>query len=237
MPGVSDSGTTQVTGSLRAAAGVLLRGPERVLVPAIAITVPVVVLQVLLQHLLGLVVAGNAPCDRRYAGALLVAHCGPSSGRAGLAVVAGLFVVLLLAHLAVAAMDRVVLDVIDGVAVRAPFAGTHLRAVLPTAVLLSALLTVATLLLVVPALVLGFFTRYALLAVVDRGVGPLAAVGASFELVGSRLASELGFVVRAAGALLLGLLAVVVGLYVAVPVVLLAQAARYRAARPQEVAA
>lgn len=233
MPGVSDPGT------LRSSWRVLMASPERILVATIAISLPAVVLQVLLQILVGLGVAGNAACTRRFGSEVLVARCGPTNAHAQLALVVGLFVVFVLAHLVVAGLDRVALDVIDGVPVRGPFRGWNVLGALPVALVLGAVLTVATMLLLLPGLVLGFFTRYAMLVVVDGGegrtVGPFAAIGASFELVGRRFVSEIGFALRAAAVLLLGVLALVVGLYVAVPLVLIAQAARYRAARPLTV--
>lgn len=223
-----------VDGTLRAGWRALAAQPERILVAAIAISIPALVVHVLIELGLGVGVAGSARCVRGTGAGLVHAHCGPTDSRAQLTFVVALFTVFVLAHLVVAGMDRVVLDVVDGAPVRGPFQGWSVLRVLPLSLLLSALLTLGTLFFLLPALVLGFFTRYALLAAVDRDLGTFAAIGASVELVGGRLLPEAWFALRAAGLLLLGALLVLVGLYVAIPVVLLAQALRYRAVRPAE---
>ena len=89
-------------------------------------------------------------------------------------------------------------------------------------------LTVSTVVLIVPALLVGFLVRYAPLFVLDRGLGPVAAVVASTRFVVSDLGAELWFAVRAAALLLAGALLLGLGLYLAVPVVLLAQTQRFR---------
>lgn len=220
------------TGTLRDGWRALAAQPERILVPAIAISLPALVVHVLVQVLLGVTVAGSERCVRGSGAELLVAHCGPTNARAQLTLVIALFTVFVLAHLVVAGLDRVALDVIEGREVRGPFRGWSVLRVLPMALVLSAVLTLGTLFFLLPGLVLGFFTRYALLLCLDRDLGTFAAIGASFELVATRLLPEAWFALRAAGLLVVGVLLLGVGLYVAIPVVLLAQALRYRAAQP-----
>jgi uncharacterized membrane protein len=203
--------------------------PARLLVPTLVLSLGAVVMHVLLQYLIARFVAGTGTCQRNYAGSVLHVDCGPGSSRALIGVGAGLFVIIVLGHLVAAGISAASLD--DS-ATPAPFGVGHLRPVLTTSVLLGVALTIGTGLLLVPAVVLAFFSRYALLFATDQGVGPGGAILASFHFVGSDLLSELGFVLRALGALLLGVLALGVGLYVAVPVVLAAQAQRYRARNP-----
>lgn len=214
---------------LRAGWRILAADPERILVPTLAISLPAIAVHVLVQHLISTSVAGTSTCVRDYLGTVLYADCLPVDARAQLGVLLGLFVMIVLAHVVVAGINRTVLDVLDGVPVRGPYTGWRLRAVLPTALLLATMLTVASVFLVLPGIVLAFVTRYALLYVVDGGMNPFAAVAASVHLVRTRFVSEAGFALRAVLLLLLGALACGIGLYVAVPVVLIAQALRYRA--------
>ncbi len=220
-------------GTLRAGWRTLARSPERVLVPALAILLPAVAVHVLLQYLISTRLVGSSECVRDYLGGVVYAECLPGNTRAQLGVLVGFFVIVVLAHVVVAGIGRSALDVVDGEPVRGPYAGWTLRTVLPTALLLGALLTVATLFLVLPGIVLAFFTRYTVLFVVDAGLDPLAAVAASVGLVARRLGSELGFVILSSLVLLLGLLACGIGLFLAVPVVLVAQALRYREVVPR----
>lgn len=220
------------SGTLRAGWRTLAAAPDRILVPTLAISLPAIALHVLLQHLITVRVAGTSTCVRGYLDTVVYADCLPSETRGQLGVLVGLFVIYLLAHLVVAGIDRAVLDVLDGEPVRGPYAGWRLTAVLPTALLLATALTVATVFLVLPAIVLMFLTRYAVLFVVDRRLNPFEAVLASARLVTSRVTSELGFAVRSVLLLLLGAAACGIGLYVAVPVVLVAQALRYRESQP-----
>jgi len=93
---------------------------------------------------------------------------------------------------------------------------------------ISTLLTLATLFLVLPGIVAAFLSRYAMTFVVDQGLGVWAAMAASVRLVWSNLLAEVGFATLALLVLALGLLALEIGLLVAVPLVLLAQVVRYR---------
>lgn len=215
-------------GTLRAGWRVVAGAPDRVLVATLAISLPAIVVHVLLQHLISTEVAGTSTCVRDYLGTVVYAECLPSDVRSQLGVLVGLFVIFLLAHLVVAGIDRAVLDVVDDVPVRGPYAGWRLRAVLPTALLLATALTLATVFLVLPAIVGMFLTRYALLFVVDRDLNPFEAVVASVQLVARRFVGELGFAVRSVLLMLVGAVACGIGLYLAVPMVLAAQAIRYR---------
>ncbi|MFL6158931.1 MAG: hypothetical protein ACJ72D_22815 [Marmoricola sp.] len=206
--------------------------PDRLLVPTVVLSVVAVAVHVVLQHLISTYVVATATCPRNYLGTLLQADCGPSNGRAQLGVLVGLWVIFVIAQLFGAGIDRSALDLVDGRPARGPFRGWVTGRVLVAALALGALLTINTIVLLVPGLVFAFLSRYALLFVVDQGHGTLEAVVESTRLVTSDLASELGFAVRSFAVLLLGLLLLGIGLYVAVPVVMLAQAQRFRARVP-----
>lgn len=216
------------SGTLRAGWRALARSPDRVLVPTLVLSTAGIVAHVLLQHLIGLTIAGSSDCPRPYLDGVLTARCGPTDQRSQLTLLVGLFLLYLVGQLVVAGLYRMSLDLVDEAPVRSPFAGWLSVRVLGAAAVFAALMTINTIVLLLPALVLGFLIRYAPLYVADRSLGPVAAVVASTRFVIADLAGELWFVVRAVLVLIAGLLLLGVGLYVAVPVVLLAQTQRYR---------
>ncbi|MET3961960.1 putative membrane protein [Marmoricola sp. OAE513] len=218
-------------GSLRAGWRALVGSPDRVLVPTLVLGTVGIAVHVVLQHLIGIAVAGSRDCGRQYLGETLRIPCGPSDQRAQLALVVAIFALVLVGHLVVAGIYRAGLDVVDGNEPGSAFnRSLPWPRVLGASAVLATLLTVSTVFLVLPVLVLGFFARYALLFVIEQGQSPFAALASSCKLVAADLVGELGFVLRAAAALLLGALLLGVGLYVVVPVVLLAQVQRFRVA-------
>lgn len=216
-----------MTGSLRGAWRQLLAAPDRILVPTLVLSTAGIVVHVLAQYLLGVVVAGSSDCRRPYLDGVITATCGPTDARAQLTLLLGLLLLYAVAQVVVTGLYAASLGVVDEAPPRGPFAGWPRPRVLLGVLVLAFLLTINTVFLLLPAVVLGFLVRYVPLFLLD-GLGPVAAVVASTRLVGSHLGSELWFVVRATGLLLGGLLLLGVGLYVAVPVVLLAQTQRYR---------
>lgn len=215
------------TRALRTATRLLGEHPDRVLVPALVLSVFGLVANVLLQWLIGNAV-GSTPCQRIYLGSTLTARCAGTTGRGQLGVLVGLFVLFLIGHLVAAGLSRASLDQIDGVPSRGVFGGWDVLGALPAALVISTVLTVGTLFLVVPGILAAFLTRYAMTFVVDQGLGTGAAIAASARLVVSNLGAEIGFALGALLVLLLGLLALEIGLLIAVPLVLLAQCYRYR---------
>ncbi|MCW2856191.1 MAG: hypothetical protein JWR52_1806 [Marmoricola sp.] len=233
MPGVTVSDAEPVpVGSLRAGRRRFSAVPDRMLVPGIVLAVAALAAQIVVQTLDGDLLASTQACVRTYAGLPVVTTCGPTLVRGQLAFVVGLFLFLLLGQLWVAGMNRACLDVVDDVPVRSPFAGWSLIRVLPTAAVVSAAITVGLFLCVLPGVLIAFATMYATTSAVDRGTGALASIKVSVDLVLGDLRRESGFALRSTGLLLVGLLCLVVGLFAAIPVVLLAQAERYRARVP-----
>src|SRR5690242_5881206 len=101
MPGVTATGTLEPARarprSLRTAGRILRQNPDRVLVPAIALSVLGLVANVLLNWLLGLWV-GSTACPRSYLGTTITARCSGPVGRGQLGVLVGLFVLFLIGH-------------------------------------------------------------------------------------------------------------------------------------------
>lgn len=207
----------ETPGTLRAAWRELRAAPDRLLVPTGVLVVAGTVLHVLGQYLISETVATSRHCVRLYLGQGIGVDCGPSNARAQVALVLGTVVLVTVAHLVVAGIYRVALG-----------AGSSWISVVATSGLVAVLMTLSAAFLLVPALVVAFLTRYALLFVLDQGQRPWTAVVSSTRFVATHLRAELGFVLRA-GALLLGAaLPLGLGLVAAVPVVLVAQTQRYQ---------
>jgi uncharacterized membrane protein len=236
MPGVTASGAPRTSPTtsrpepraFRTAARLLGRNPDRVLVPAIALTVLGLVANVLLNWVIGLWI-GSTPCPRYYLGTTLTSRCSGPAGRGQLGILIGLFALFLIGHLVAAGLSRASLDLIDEQPSRGVLGGWEVRRALPAALVISTLLTIGSVFLVLPGILVAFLTRYTMTFVVDRGLGTWAAISASVRLVLANLLREAGFALVALAALVLGLLALEIGLLLAVPVVLLAQTVRYRA--------
>lgn len=217
-PGTLRSGWREFTGSA-----------DRILVPTLVLSTAGIVAHVLLQYLIGLAVAGSSDCARPFLDQVLTAQCGPSNERAQLTLVVAMFALYAVGQLVVTGLYRACLDVVDQISVRGPFSGWVTVTVLVAGLLAAALLTINTIFLLLPAVALGFLIRYAPLFVLDQAMGPVAALVASARFVTAELGAELWFAARATALLLVGMLLLGIGLYVAVPVVLLAQTQRYRA--------
>ena len=109
-----------------------------------------------------------------------------------------------------------------------------------TVVLASILVGIATgigfALLIVPGLLVVFFTQFTVWFIVDRQLGVIDAIKASCRLVGQNFGPMVVFFLASLLAFVLGALALVVGLLVAVPVVYIAQGYAYRTMRGEAVA-
>lgn len=99
---------------------------------------------------------------------------------------------------------------------------------LPEIVLASLIVAVATsvgfALCFIPGLIVSFFSQFFLWFLIADDKGPIAAITASFRFVNQRLGTLVGFAIATWITLVLGSLALGVGLLVAIPVVVIAQA-------------
>ncbi|QYJ03826.1 hypothetical protein KUV85_16090 [Nocardioides panacisoli] len=111
---------------------------------------------------------------------------------------------------------------------RAAYRLDGLAPVVLTAAIVSAVATAGFLLLYVPGFVALFATGYALFFVVDAARSPLAALGDSLRLVLDHLADTVVWFLLAAVVVVVGALALLVGLVVALPLVLLGTSYTHR---------
>ena len=107
--------------------------------------------------------------------------------------------------------------------------------VIITSVLVGVLTTIGLVLFVLPGILVAFFTTFALYFVVDNGTAPMESVKASFALVKDHLGDVFLLFLASIAAVIVGALACLVGLLVAVPVVTIAWAYAYKTLQGQPV--
>lgn len=116
----------------------------------------------------------------------------------------------------------------QSVSVGSAFAGVNWGQVILTAVLIGIGTLVGLILCVLPGLIWIFLTSYSLYYVVDRDMGAVDAIKASISMVSKNLGPLFLFWLASMAITILGLCACLVGVLVAYPVVILAQAYTFR---------
>jgi uncharacterized membrane protein len=96
------------------------------------------------------------------------------------------------------------------------------------AVIIGVLTFIGTLLCYFPALIVGYFTQFTFLFIVDKNLSATDAIKASFKLCADNLGPTILFYLLAVVCLIVGAILCLVGLLVAVPVVLVGLAYTYR---------
>jgi uncharacterized membrane protein len=116
----------------------------------------------------------------------------------------------------------------QGISVGNAFAGINWGQVVLTAVLIFLGTVVGLILCVLPGLIWIFLTSYSLYYVVDRDMGAVDAIKASINMVTKNLGPLILFWLASVAITILGVCACGVGVLVAYPVVILAQAYTFR---------
>ena len=135
---------------------------------------------------------------------------------------------------------RGALDVVDGgeFNLGSAFGKLNIVNVIIASVIVSVLVTIGFILLVIPGVVVLFLTYFTTLYVVDDDASsPVDAVRDSVKLIGANVGDSLLLALLNILVLIVGVIALCVGLLVAYPVVALASAFAYRTFRGQPVAA
>lgn len=105
--------------------------------------------------------------------------------------------------------------------------------VIMTSLLVAVLTIIGFVLFFIPGILVAFFTTFALYFVVDKGTAPMESVKASFALVKDHLGDVFLLFLASIAALIVGVLACLVGLLVAIPVVAIAWAYAYKTLQGQ----
>lgn len=120
---------------------------------------------------------------------------------------------------------------------QAMVSGLNVVQILLAAVLVSALTTIGLILCVLPGIAVWFFTFYTLYFVIDQDLPAVEAIKASVEFVKDNAGQLVVFFLAALAAYVVGALLCGLGLLVAIPVVVVAQAYTFRTLRGGPVAA
>jgi len=107
--------------------------------------------------------------------------------------------------------------------------------VILTSLLVGVLTMIGLVLFILPGILVAFFTTFALYFVVDNGTTPMESVKASFALVKDHFGDVVVLFLASIAAVIVGVLACLVGLLVAIPVVTIAWAYAYKTLQGQPV--
>jgi uncharacterized membrane protein len=117
------------------------------------------------------------------------------------------------------------------------FSTDQLGNVLLAGVILGVLTGIGLVLLVIPGLIVIFYTQFTMFFVVQRGLGAVDAIKASASLVSQNVGTLVGFFFAALLVYVIGLVLCGIGLLVAIPVIILAQTYTYFRLQGEPVAA
>jgi uncharacterized membrane protein len=137
-----------------------------------------------------------------------------------------------------AGVTKASLEIVDG---RRPELGTAFQGYSLGQVLLASLLSgiivfVGLVLCVIPGIIAAFLLSFTTYFVVDKSMSATEAIRASYEFTSKRIGQLLLFFLAMFAALFVGACLCGVGLLVAIPVVIIAQAYTYRSLRGEPVA-
>lgn len=149
------------------------------------------------------------------------------------------FLAMALAMIVQAGIIKGALNITNGrkLAIREMFEGLNYANVLLTAILVALGTMIGTILCILPGIVFGFYSLFSMYFAIDKNLPAVDAIKASFSLVNKNVGSLVGLFIACAVAYFIGALLCLVGLLVAIPVVVIAQAYAYRTMQGEQVAA
>ena len=138
--------------------------------------------------------------------------------------------ITVLAAIMQAGISRGVLTILEGrpLAIGVMFGMANVGTVIAASLLIGLGVGIGTLLCFIPGLIVAFFAQFYVWFIVDRQLGAIDAIKASFGFVNRNLGSVFIFYLASLAAYFVGALACGIGLLVAVPVVYIAQGYTYR---------
>jgi uncharacterized membrane protein len=117
------------------------------------------------------------------------------------------------------------------------FSTDQLGAYIIASLLVAVFTGIGFLLCYIPGLIVWFFTSFFLYFIIDRNMAPMEAIKASFEFVKDHIGDLLLFFLASALAYFIGALLCGIGLIVAIPVIVIAQAYTFKKPHNEPVAA
>ncbi|MCX6396989.1 MAG: hypothetical protein NTV23_10925 [Propionibacteriales bacterium] len=212
------------------------KSPATLLVPAIVIIVAIAVVQIVVQLVLSGLFLSTDDCTLNQ---LVNDDCGPSflTRIFVAAVIAGIGGFI--SQILIAGLIRSSLNIVDGqpaLDIGGVLAWASKPAVVTTAAFLAVLSFAGTLFFYLPGIIISFLTAFTMYFVVDKNLSGVEAIKASITFVTSKLGNTIVFMLLGALTIVAGAIACLVGVFVAIPVVLVAAAYTYRVLNDQPVA-
>jgi uncharacterized membrane protein len=197
--------------------------PSTLLVPTLVIVVVVIVISVVIR----LIVVGGMTDSGSGLGTVLLAAAIASA------------ITSLVSQVLAAGLYKGGLSVTDGqtFSFGGLFEGWDKMQVVLAAVIIGVLTLIGTILCYLPALLVGYFTQFTLLFIIDQNMSATDAIQASFRLCLDNLGPTILWSLLAIVCVIVGAIVCLVGLLVAVPVVLVGLAYTYRRLQDQPVSA
>lgn len=212
------------------------KSPATLLVPALVVILAVVAVQVVVQLVLSGLFLSTDDCTLNE---VLNDDCGPSF-------LTRLFVAALVAgiggfvsQILIAGLIKSSLNVVDGqpaLDIGGVFSWASKPGVVTTAAFLAVLSFVGTLFFYLPGIIISFLTAFTMYFVVDKNLSGIEAIKASANFVISKIGNTLVFMLLSVLVIIAGAIACLVGVFVAIPVVIVAAAYTFRVLHDEPVA-
>ncbi|MCW2751883.1 MAG: hypothetical protein JWR83_2993 [Aeromicrobium sp.] len=138
-----------------------------------------------------------------------------------------------------AGITRGALDITEGrkFNLAAAFGKLNLGNVLLTSLLVGIVEAIGFALLFIPGVIVAFFTIFAVYFVVDKDTSPIESVTSSFNLIKANAGDTILMILLSIAVVILGVIALCVGIFVAIPVVTIGWAYAYKTFLGEPVAA
>lgn len=163
-----------------------------------------------------------------------------SSGQGQTSVVGGLLQIVgqVITTVMTAALIKGALDVTAGrsVSIGSMFEGWDKLQVVIAAILVAIGTVLGLILLIIPGLIFMFLTWFTNNFIIDRQLSAIDGIKASISFTAANVGDLLVLALLSLGVAILGVLALVVGIFVAIPVIMIAAAYAYRVLQGQQVA-
>jgi uncharacterized membrane protein len=213
--------------------------PATLLVPMIVVWVVLVVVAIILELAVYSSLLQSHDCTKTILGNRVETQCSPSfvTQLFGGALISAILIVVF--NIAAAGLYKGATHVTDGrpFAMGQMFEGWDKGQVALAALIIAVATAIGSFLCYIPGLIVGFFTMFTMLFVVDKQMPAVDAIRASVKLVADNIGNSIVFYLLAAVCLIVGACLCGVGLLVAAPVVLVALAYTFRKFQGEQVTA
>lgn len=216
-----------------------LAKPASLLVPMVVVIIGLAVFDFIVQMILNGLFLGTHDCTRTVFGQSYQTQCGPGFFATMFGSALGALILTAVAQIAAAGLITGALRTVDGdqeFSLGDLWKGWDRNEVVIAGLLVGAITFVGTLFLFLPGIIAAFLLQFTMYFVVDQQMSGKDAVMASIRFVLNNLGPVALFSLLAVVVMVIGLILCGIGVFVAAPVALIAQAYTYRQLHGQPVA-